>query len=420
MLTSVTEREILGSDMSELNNTPNANRIHIGIFGRTNSGKSTFINSFTGQQVSIVSKVAGTTTDPVYKAMEINPLGPCVIIDTAGLEDKSELGSQRQEKTELAMAKTDIAVIVLPAEGSTDCTLEINLAKGFAAKKIPVLCIFNTFGKPVDADMNIREQALKNALSGTKKRLLRVDCSSETEVQKLRMALAELMPEEFGPELITGGLLEDGDMVLLVMPQDIQAPKNRLILPQVQTIRELLDRKCTVVCTVADRMKEALSRLSEAPKLIITDSQVFGYVYDNKPAESMLTSFSVLFAAYKGDLQYYIEGARHIDSLTENSRVLIAECCTHAPLAEDIGRVKIPNMLKKRFGAGMKIDVKSGTDFPSDPGEYDLIIQCGGCMFNRRYILSRIQKAKDSQVPMTNYGVTIAHITGILDKIATI
>ena len=228
------------------------------------------------------------------------------------------------------------------------------------------------------------------------------------------------MPEEFGPELITGGLLEDGDMVLLVMPQDIQAPKNRLILPQVQTIRELLDRKCTVVCTVADRMKEALSRLAEAPKLIITDSQVFGYVYDNKPAESMLTSFSVLFAAYKGDLQYYIEGARHIDSLTENSRVLIAECCTHAPLAEDIGRVKIPNMLKKRFGAGMKIDVKSGTDFPSDLGEYDLIIQCGGCMFNRRYILSRIQKAKDSQVPMTNYGVTIAHITGILDKIATI
>ena len=205
--------------------------------------------------------------------------------------------------------------------------------------------------------------------------------------------------------------------MLLVMPQDIQAPKRRLILPQVQTIRELLDRKCTVVSTTTDRLELTLDRLKEAPQLIITDSQAFKYVYEHKPRESSLTSFSVLFAAYKGDLKYYVEGAQLIDSLDEKSKVLIAECCTHAPLTEDIGRVKIPRLLRKRFGEGLQVDVVSGTDFPDDLTKYDLVIQCGGCMFNRRYILSRIQRAKDVNVPMTNYGVTIAHLTGILDKI---
>ena len=226
-----------------------------------------------------------------------------------------------------------------------------------------------------------------------------------------------LLPENYGNDSITGKLVCDTDVVLLVMPQDIQAPKGRLILPQVQTIRDLLDKKATVVCTVTDRMQQTLAALAKPPKLIITDSQVFKYVYDNKPENSMLTSFSVLFAAYKGDIQYYTEGAQAIEALTEKSKVLIAECCTHAPLTEDIGRVKIPAMLRKRFGQGLCIDMVSGTDFPEDLTGYDLIIQCGGCMFNRKYIMSRIELARAQNVPMTNYGVAIAHLTGILNKI---
>ena len=211
--------------------------------------------------------------------------------------------------------------------------------------------------------------------------------------------------------------MAEEDLGLLVMPQDIQAPKGRLILPQVQTIRELLDKKCLVASVTTDKFIPMLSILKQPPKLIITDSQVFGYVYEHKPKESMLTSFSVLFAAYKGDLPYYIEGAKTIDSLTGESKVLIAECCTHAPLTEDIGREKIPAMLKKRFGNTLQVEHVSGTDFPQDLTEYDLVIQCGACMFNRTYVLSRIERAKEQHVPMTNYGVVIAHLTGILDKI---
>ena len=218
--------------------------------------------------------------------------------------------------------------------------------------------------------------------------------------------------------MITGDLVDTGDLVLLVMPQDIQAPKGRLILPQVQTLRELLDKKCLVMSVTTDQYLSALENLAVPPKLIITDSQVFSYVYENKPKESMLTSFSVLFAAYKGDLPYYIEGAKAIDTLNENSHVLIAECCTHAPLKEDIGRVKIPRMLKKRFGEKLDVSLVGGTDFPDDLTKYDLIIQCGACMFNRKYVMYRIDKARNQYVPMTNYGITIAHLTGILEHVA--
>lgn len=405
--------------MGELNTTPNANRLHIGIFGRTNSGKSSFINAFTGQQVSIVADVAGTTTDPVYKAMEINPLGPCVIIDTAGLEDKSELGQQRMAKTQLAMEKTDLAVVVLPLsmEETLDYQPEKELLCFFAKKKQPILCLLNTFGQVVKERADRLQQEVKSLLPREKSELLTVDCASGQGIEQVRTALAKLMPEDFDQAFITGDLVQAEDVVLLVMPQDIQAPKRRLILPQVQTIRELLDRKCIVVSATTDKLEQTLACLVAAPKLIITDSQAFAEVYSHKPQESMLTSFSVLFAAYKGDLPYYVEGAKSIDKLTGSSRVLIAECCTHAPLTEDIGRVKIPNLLRKRYGQQLQIDVVSGTDFPADLTQYDLIIQCGGCMFNRHYVLARIQKAKDQQVPMTNYGVTIAHLTGILDKI---
>ncbi len=397
-----------------LNDTPTANRLHIGIFGKTNSGKSSFINTFTNQEVSIVADIAGTTTDPVYKAMEIHPLGPCTIIDTAGFDDESMLGEQRIERTKLAAEKTDLAVILFAADekqGLAACAQELKWYRFFKEKNTPVLLVINK----VDlADTKVMQEEIKKE---TGEDALVISAKTGVGMDQVKEALSRKVPENFGERLITGDLVSEGDLVMLVMPQDIQAPKGRLILPQVQTTRELLDKKCQIMSVTTDQMVPALATLVKPPKLIITDSQVFAYVYENKPKESMLTSFSVLFAAYKGDLPYYVEGAKQIDRLTENSHVLIAECCTHAPLSEDIGRVKIPRMLRKRFGENMQIDHVSGTDFPEKLTEYDLIIQCGACMFNRKYVLSRIDRAKEQAVPMTNYGVTIAHLTGILDHV---
>lgn len=412
-----------------LNDTPSANRLHIGVFGKTNSGKSSLINAFTGQEVSIASDVAGTTTDPVYKAMEIHPLGACTIIDTAGFDDESELGAKRVEKTRLAAEKTDVAVIVFAADGieekgevdqiqETDAEMmekhfaqELKWYRFFKEKNTSVLLIINK------ADLGDAKALQEFLVKETNEQPLVVSAAKHEGIDRIKEALARKVPENFGERLITGTLVGEDDLVMLVMPQDIQAPKGRLILPQVQTTRELLDKKCLIMSVTTDKFVAALKQLVQPPKLIITDSQVFSYVYENKPKESMLTSFSVLFAAYKGDLPYYVEGAKQIDSLTEQSRVLIAECCTHAPLQEDIGRVKIPRMLKKRFGEGITVDHVSGTDFPQDLRGYDLIIQCGACMFNRKYVLSRIDHAKEQQIPMTNYGVTIAHLTGILPHV---
>lgn len=392
------------------NDTPSANRLHIGVFGKTNSGKSSFINAFTGQEVSIVADVAGTTTDPVYKAMEIHPLGPCTIIDTAGFDDDSVLGEQRVERARLAADKTDLAVIVFAADDN-DFHEELEWYHFFREKNTPVLAVIN---KADVADAKPLSEILKQKMGEAP---LVVSAATTEGMSAVKEALARKVPENFGERLITGNLVGENDLVMLVMPQDIQAPKGRLILPQVQTTRELLDKKCLVMSVTTDKLIPALETLAKPPKLIITDSQVFRYVYENKPKESMLTSFSVLFAAYKGDLPYYVEGAKMIDSLTEQSHVLIAECCTHAPLAEDIGREKIPRMLRKRFGENLMIDNVSGTDFPEDLSEYDLIIQCGACMFNRKYVMSRIDRAKQQEIPMTNYGVTIAHLTGILDQV---
>lgn len=398
--------------MGGLNETPSGVRLHIGIFGKTNSGKSSFVNAFTGQQVSITADVAGTTTDPVSKPMEIHPLGACVIIDTAGFDDESILGTSRVEKTRLAAEKSDIGVLLFD---SMDMNAELEWLALLREKNTPVLPVITKSDSRNPKEM---QQLYEEVEKRTGTAAVVVSAATGEGMEQVKEALARLVPEDFGARLITGSLVSKDDVVMLVMPQDIQAPKGRLILPQVQTIRELLDKKCIVLSVTADQMMEGLKCLVNPPKLIITDSQVFGAVYEKKPKESMLTSFSVLFAAYKGDLPYYIEGAGMIDQLTEHSKVLIAECCTHAPLSEDIGRVKIPRMLKKRFGQGLEVVHKSGTDFPADLSEYDLIIQCGACMFNRKYVLSRIERARSQGVPMTNYGVTIAHLTGILDKVA--
>lgn len=391
-----------------LNETPSANRLHIGIFGKTNSGKSSFINAFSGQKVSIVADIAGTTTDPVYKPMEIYPLGPCVLIDTAGFADEGELGALRMEKTRLAAQKTDAGIILFSGR---DMKEELDWFRYFKEKNTPVI--------PILSKADTYEQEEKSFLiSQIKKETGVTPCciSSVTGegIQEIKENLTRCIPEGYGNRMITGNLVSAGDLVLLVMPQDIQAPKGRLILPQVQTLRELLDKKCRVMSVTTDQFTGALEVLAAPPKLIITDSQVFSYVYERKPSASMLTSFSVLFAAYKGDIHYYVEGAKAIDTLHADSRVLIAECCTHAPLQEDIGRVKIPRMLKKRFGDTLTVDLVSGTDFPEDLTGYDLVIQCGACMFNRKYVMYRIDRAKKQQIPMTNYGVAIAHLSGIL------
>lgn len=399
---------------TSLNDTPSSQRLHIGVFGRTNSGKSSFINAFTKQQVSITSEVAGTTTDPVYKPMEIHPLGPCVLIDTAGFDDMTELGNLRMEKTRLAAEKTELAILLFP-DGETDLSEELHWYHFFREKKTPVLLVVSK--SDVRNEQNTK-RLLEQIQKETKEQAICVSAVTREGMEELKEALIRLLPENFGDRLITADLVGKEDLVLLVMPQDIQAPKGRLILPQVQTLRELLDKKCLVMSVTTDQLKPALKALVKPPKLIITDSQVFKAVYEQKPKESLLTSFSVLFAAYKGDLPYYVEGAKKIDALNSSSKVLIAECCTHAPLEEDIGRVKIPRMLKQRFGESLTVDLVSGTDFPQDLREYDLIIQCGACMFHRKYVMARVERARAQHVAMTNYGVTIAHLTGILDKVA--
>lgn len=392
-----------------LQDTPRANRIHIGLFGKRNSGKSSLINALTGQEVAVVSEYAGTTTDPVYKSMEIHGIGPCVFIDTAGLDDEGELGELRVRQTLRAMDRTDIALLVCT---DADVSREKQWKDMLAEKNIPVIVLLNKSDLLEDPLATARaiEQQLQQVP-------LIVSAAHKSNIEDIRRALIGKQPDETMSTGITGRLVKENDVVLLVMPQDIQAPKGRLILPQVQTLRELLDRKCIVSCCTTDKLQATLGALAQPPALIITDSQVFKTVYEQKPPESRLTSFSVLFAQYKGDIDYYLEGANAIDRLTEQSRVLIAEACTHAPLTEDIGRVKIPAMLRKRFGQGLTIDIVSGADFPEDLTPYQLVIHCGACMFNRKYVLQRIAQARKQQVPMTNYGVTIAYVQGILDKI---
>ena len=392
-----------------IQDTPRASRLHIGLFGRRNAGKSSLINALTGQEISLVSPVAGTTTDPVYKSFELAGVGPVVFIDTAGLDDVGDLGALRVERTRQALDKTDVAILVL-----TEAPME----------ELPWLDLLKEKGRPVLAVLNksdtlpspdLTAEGLSEILG---RPVLPVSAATGKNIDKLRTALAEAAPPDFWELSITGDLAQTGDLVLLVMPQDIQAPKGRLILPQVQTIRELLDKKCTVVSCTADCIETTLQALARPPKLIITDSQAFPTVWKSKPAESLLTSFSILFAGYKGDIDEFLAGAKAIDGLVENSRVLIAEACAHAPKEEDIGRVKIPRLLRKKVGEGLSVDFVRGNDFPEDLSPYDLVIHCGACMFNRQHVMSRIAQAKNQNTPICNYGVVLAALNGILDKVS--
>ena len=394
-----------------MNDTPNSNRTHIAIFGRTNAGKSSIINAIANQNVAIVSDKAGTTTDPVKKAIEINKIGACVIVDTAGFDDNGDLGLLRIEKTKKIAESTDIALLVFDCGCENiekeDYLLELEWKNKLSEFGIPIITVINK----IDLNQNYKivEQNIKEIFD--------IDCVSISVNKKINIdILIETIKNNISKEdeiSIVGHIIKEDDIVLLVMPQDIQAPKGRLILPQVQTIRDILDSKAIVVGATFDKFEIALKSLKKPPKVIITDSQVFKEVEKLKPKESALTSFSVLFARYKGDEKIYKKGADFIDNLNKESKILIAESCTHIPLEGDIGRVKIPNMLKNKFGFAFDIDYTTGEDFPTDLSKYDLIIHCGGCMGTRKHILNRIRLCERQNKPITNYGMAIAKINGV-------
>lgn len=389
---------------------PSGERLHIAVAGLTNSGKSTLVNCLAGETASIVSPTPGTTTDPVRKAIEIPGIGPCVLIDTAGLDDSDPvLGDRRIEASMKMLSKADVILYVSKdlttfRTGDDDLRLYRKLREG----KAPVIPVLNVTG-PLPSDHNGGPRQVKGPVM--------INAATGEGKEALIEAIRRMIPEGYGERTITGDLAKAGDCVMLVMPQDTEAPKGRLILPQVQTIRELLDKGCSVVCCTADGMEAALGRLSAPPRLIITDSQAFATAWRLKPEGSLLTSFSILFAAYKGDISAFMEGVRTLDGLSPNARILIAEACTHVPAGEDIGRVKIPSMLRKRFGDGIRIDIVSGNDFPADLSGYDLLIHCGACMFTRQHVLSRIAQAQKQRIPVTNYGLVMAWAKGILDKV---
>ena len=392
------------------NRAPQSERVHIALFGRRNVGKSSLINALTGQQVALVSDVAGTTTDPVVKSMEILPLGPCVLIDTAGFDDSGKVGELRTRRTHEVIKQADIALLVTDGSSLDDEAAWATLLK---QADVPYVAVLNK--------ADLVEEVPSTLLDDIAKRLgaevIAVSALQGTGLDQLRQTLAALVPEG-GKQSLTGDLVQAGDTVLLVMPQDPQAPKGRLILPQVQTLRDLMDKRCIAICCTTEDIDNTLAALKEPPHLIITDSQVFDIVEKKKPEGTLLTSFSVLMAAHKGDIRFFVRSAMAIDRLTEQSRVLIAEACTHAPLAEDIGREKIPRMLRQRVGQGLTIDIVAGKDFPDDVTSYDLVIHCGACMFNRKFMLSRVMQCRRQGTPMTNYGITIAHIKGILGKVS--
>lgn len=401
-----------------MNETPSSERIHIGIFGRRNAGKSSVINAVTGQSLAIVSDVKGTTTDPVLKAMELLPLGPVVMVDTPGLDDEGELGKKRIEKSYQVLNKTDIAVLVIDAKSCFDAGAEENLSsvekpliERFVGKKIPYVIAVN---KSEDLTEKEKEQIL--ALFTGEKNLLFVSAEKKEHIYELKEKIASLADTEEMTLKIVGDLLETGDIAVLVVPIDSAAPKGRLILPQQQVIRDCLEAGAIPVVTRETELKEALLALGKKPKLVITDSQAFERVAKDTPEDVYLTSFSILFSRYKGDLKQQVEGAKAIRTLKDQDTVLISEGCTHHRQCGDIGTEKLPNWIRKFTGKELQFEFTSGTEFPRDLSKYALVIHCGGCTLNEREMKHRLKCAKEQDVPMTNYGVAIADMHGILDR----
>ncbi|MDO4574230.1 MAG: [FeFe] hydrogenase H-cluster maturation GTPase HydF [Planctomycetia bacterium] len=389
---------------------PRGMRLHIGIFGRRNVGKSSLLNAITSQEVSIVSDVAGTTTDPVEKPMELLPLGPVLFIDTAGIDDVGDLGEERARRTRQVFDRTELAILVL-AENRWDA-YEEEIRQQFLRRGVPLLVVFNK-GDIVTPDAKLQTQIREEFH-------LPVLCTSTKEgvgLAELKQALLRLVPDDWIQDpTIVADLLPEHATVVLVIPIDKEAPKGRLILPQVQVLRELLDHGMTAVVTRETELSDPLSRLKNLPDLVITDSQAFSKVEAIVPQEVPLTGFSVLFARFKGDLKTYIDGTLAVKNLKPGDRVLVSESCSHHPIGEDIGRVKIPRWLEKFVGGPLEWTHVQGHDFPADLSPYRLVIQCGGCMVNRREILSKIMLCREQGVPITNYGLVIAYSLGIFDR----
>lgn len=393
-----------------LNNTPSSERIHIGIFGKRNAGKSSLINALTGQSLAIVSDVKGTTTDPVLKSMELLPLGPVVIIDTPGLDDEGELGTLRIQKAYQMLNKTDIAVLVVDA--SVGMTKEdIKILDRIKDKEIPYVVVMNKCDL-VDINQTLPvEQTNLSANNG-----IFVSTVTNTNIHELKEKIASLVPQDTEDKKIVGDLIKPMDFVILVVPIDKAAPKGRLILPQQQTIRDILDHDAISLVVKDSDLKETLEKLGQKPALVITDSQVFGKVAKDVPEDVPLTSFSILFARYKGNLKTVVNGARALDTLEDDDTILISEGCTHHRQCGDIGTEKLPKMLMKHSGKHLNFEFTSGTEFPLNVDKYKLIIHCGGCMLNEREMKYRLKCAEDAGIPMTNYGTAIAHMTGILER----
>lgn len=392
-----------------LNATPSSERVHIGIFGKRNAGKSSLINAITGQNLAIVSEAKGTTTDPVYKAMELLPLGPVMIIDTPGIDDEGVLGSLRIQKAYQVLNKTDIALVIIDAAVGPSAE-DLRLIKRINAKKIPLLIVINKC-ETINEDKKTAYQAL---LSNGK--LLFVSAEQKLNIFELKEAIAQTVPADENKAQIVADLLSPSDFVVLVVPIDSAAPKGRLILPQQQTIRDILEADAAAIVVKENELTNTLQNLGKRPKLVITDSQVFKKVAAETPADILLTSFSILFARYKGNLQTAVQGVTALDSLEDGDKILIGEGCTHHRQCDDIGTVKLPRWIKEYTGKNPEFIFTSGTEFPLNLSPYKMIIHCGACMLNEREMQYRIKCTADQNIPFTNYGITIAYINGILKR----
>jgi [FeFe] hydrogenase H-cluster maturation GTPase HydF len=394
-----------------MNETPKGSRLHIALFGKRNAGKSSLINALTNQDIALVSTVPGTTTDPVYKAMEILPIGPVMMIDTAGIDDTGELGTKRVERSMKVLAKADLVLLVIDSAcGITN--EDKSLLTILITQNIPVIAVAN---KSDLYELTAVERCQWENELGIP--LLAVSAVKQAGIEKLKQVIIEQAPADWEGAPIIGDLVTGGDTVVLVVPIDLAAPKGRLILPQVQTIRDLLDHDAFCLVVKERELKVALDNLKILPKLVVTDSQEFLKVAADTPQGVLLTSFSILFARHKGDLNTLVSGARAIDNLEIGDKILIAEGCTHHQQADDIGHVKIPRWLRQAVGGELQFDWVSGADFPADVSGYQLIVHCGACMLNRREMLYRLAIAREHNVPMVNYGVLIAHIHGILGRV---
>lgn len=388
--------------------TPTSNRLHIGIFGKRNTGKSSIINALTGQDTAIVSEISGTTTDPVYKAMEILPIGPCMLIDTAGIDDVGLLGEERVKRTLLVLRKTDVGLIVVTPDLKID-NFEDDLVNTFKHKKLPFLFIINKCEEPGNTAQEYLE---KNKLP-----YILVSAKTKQGISELKTKIMGLAPGHWSPIPLVADIVRPKDMIILVCPIDSAMPQGRLILPEVQVMRDCLDSNAVALVTKETELLDTLKALKEKPHLVITDSQVFEVVRDMLPQDIPLTSFSTIFARHKGDLNVYIQGVYAIQDLKDGDEILIAEACTHHVQPEDIGRTKIPTWLLDYTKKDLHYEVTAGGDFPDDLSRYKLIISCGGCMVNRGEIMHRIGKAKAAGVPITNYGILMAYLSGILERV---